>query len=206
MALRGVIHPEIVADLTHDDFPGVEADAHREADGPFEPQLVRVKAKLLLKMECRVTGPSRMILVGDRRAEQRHDSVAGELIDGALEPMDAFAEDREEAIHDPVPFLGINLLELHRALHVSEDDRHLLALALEGAAGSQDLLGEVFRGVGEWVQWWPSFHGLSDALSAVPAELFSRLVLRFAGCADEREASAAVGAEPPACSILPAAL
>ena len=41
-------------------------------------------------------------------------------------------EDREEAVHDPVPFLGVDLLgEVHRALHVGEEDRHLLALAFE---------------------------------------------------------------------------
>jgi hypothetical protein len=49
--------------------------------------------------------------------------------------MEAFGEDREEAIHDLVPLLGINLLgEIHRPLHVGEEDCDLLPLAFERAA------------------------------------------------------------------------
>src|SRR5205823_9080699 len=51
------------------------------------------------------------------------------------------------------PLLGVDLLrQLHRALHVGEEDGHLLALALEGGAGSEDLLGEVLRRVGARVR------------------------------------------------------
>ena len=86
-----------------------------------------------------------MILVRDRRAEQRHDPVAGELVDRPLEAVNALGEDREEAIHDPVPLLGIDLLgELHRALHVGEEDRHLLALAFEGGAPTTDFAADRF--------------------------------------------------------------
>ena len=53
--------------------------------------------------------------------------------DRALEAVNALGKDLEEAIHDLVPLLGIDLLgELHRALHVGEEHRHLLALAFEG--------------------------------------------------------------------------
>jgi hypothetical protein len=63
--------------------------------------------------------------------------------------VDALGEDREEAIHDLVPFLRIYLLgEIHRALHVGEKHRDLLALALDSGARREDLLGEVLRGVG----------------------------------------------------------
>ena len=49
-----------------------------------------------------------------------------------------------------LPLLGVALLgELHRAHHVGEQHRHLLALALERAAAGADLLGEVLRGRGE---------------------------------------------------------
>ena len=89
-----------------------------------------VRAKLLLQMQGRVAGALGVILVRDRRAEQRHDAVAGVLVDGALEAVHALGEDREEAIHDLVPLLRVELLgELHRALHVGEEHGHLLALA-----------------------------------------------------------------------------
>jgi hypothetical protein len=40
-------------------------------------------------------------------------------------------EDREEALHDPPPLLGVPPLgEVHRALDVGEQHRHLLALTV----------------------------------------------------------------------------
>ena len=73
-----------------------------------------------------------MVLVRDRGPEQRHDPVAGELVHGALEPPDALGEQREEALHDLTPLLGVGLLgHVHRAHDVGEQDGHLLALAVE---------------------------------------------------------------------------
>src|SRR4030095_5388033 len=60
----------------------------------------------------------------------------------------AAGEEVEEAVHDAVPLLGVELLgELHRALRIGEEDGHLLALAFEGAAGREYLLGQVLRRV-----------------------------------------------------------
>jgi hypothetical protein len=43
---------------------------------------------------------------------------------------------------------GIDLLgEIHRALHVGEEDSDLLPLPFERAAGGEDLLGEMLRRV-----------------------------------------------------------
>jgi len=41
--------------------------------------------------------------------------------------------------------------EIHRAFHVGEEHRHLLALAFKGAPRCEDLLGEMLRSVGAWV-------------------------------------------------------
>jgi len=93
-----------------------------------------------------------VVLVRDRRAEQRHDPVAGVLIHRALEAVDAVGEDLEEAIHDAMPFLRINLLgQLHRAFHIGEQHGHLLALAFERGLGLEDLVGEVAGSVGAGV-------------------------------------------------------
>ncbi len=75
------------------------------------------------------------------------------VVHPTLEAVNAVGEDREEPIHDLVPLLGIYLLgELHRPLHVGEEDGYLLPFAFESAARGEDLLGEVFRGVtaGVW--------------------------------------------------------
>jgi len=51
-------------------------------------------------MKRRVAGALRVILVGDRRTEECHGAVPDELVDEALEALDAVAEDEEEALHD----------------------------------------------------------------------------------------------------------
>src|SRR5262245_57548282 len=90
-----------------------------------------------------------MIFMSDRRAEKGHDAVAGILVHRTFEAVNAVTEDLAEAVQDLVPLFGIDLLgEVHRALHVSKEYRHLLALALEGGLRLQDLLGEVFWGIG----------------------------------------------------------
>ncbi len=82
-----------------------------------------------------------MVLVGDRRPEQRHDPVAGELVDGALVPVDAVCEELEQTVHHLTPLLGVDPLgELHRPGDVGEQDRRVLALAGRlGGAGAGPL-------------------------------------------------------------------
>jgi hypothetical protein len=93
-------------------------------------------------MERCVAGALRVVFMGDRRAEDRHDPVAGELIDGALETVNTLGEDREETVQDLVPLFRIDLLgEIHRALDVGEKDGDLLPLAFEGATGGENLFG-----------------------------------------------------------------
>src|SRR5262249_53123005 len=114
----------------------------------------RVAAEILLQRERGVTNPSRMVLVGDGRAEQGHDPVARVLVHRSLEAVNALCEDGKEAVQDLVPFLGTDLLgEVHRSLHVGEKDGYLLALAFEGTPRREDLLGEMLRGVGPGVAY-----------------------------------------------------
>ena len=77
-----------------------------------------------------------MILMRERSAEQRHDPVTCELVDGSLEAVNAVAQNREEAIHDRPPQLRVGSLgEVHRADHVSEEHRYLLALPIHIGPG-----------------------------------------------------------------------
>jgi hypothetical protein len=130
--LRRVVHAEIVPDLPHDDLARVEAHAHGEAEPPLQRELAGVASQLLAEMQRRIARPLGVILVGDGRAEESHDAVSGVLVDRALEAVDAVGQDLEEAVQDPVPLFGVDLLgELHRPLHVGKEDGHLLALALQ---------------------------------------------------------------------------
>ena len=64
------------------------------------PQLVGVAAQLVAQVQRRVAGPLGVVLVGDGRAEERHDPVAGVLVDRALEAVHAVGQDLEEAVQD----------------------------------------------------------------------------------------------------------
>src|SRR5262245_20765316 len=84
-------------------------------------------------MQSGVTRPLRAVFTCIRRAEERHYSIAGVLIHCALEAVNAVGEEAEEAVHDPMPLLWIQLRgDLDRPLHVGEEHRHLFALALAG--------------------------------------------------------------------------
>jgi hypothetical protein len=62
--------------------------------------------------------------------------------------LHAFGQDLEELVEDPVPLLRIELLrQLHRPLHVGEENRDLLALTFDGTARGENLVGEMLRGI-----------------------------------------------------------
>jgi hypothetical protein len=83
-----------------------------------------------------VAGPTRVVFLRHRGAEEGHDPVTGELVDRASEAPHAFGEDLGEAADDPGPRLRVEaLLEIHEALDVGEQDRELLALALRLGGG-----------------------------------------------------------------------
>ena len=149
VTLRGIIHAQVVSDLADHHFTRVEPDPHAEGDAVLDPHLVRVLAYRVANMQRGVTSALGVILVRDRRTEECHDSVTGELIDRAFEAVHALGENLEEALEDAVPLLGIELLgEFERPLHVREQDRHVLALAFEHRLRLQDLVGEVLGRVG----------------------------------------------------------
>jgi hypothetical protein len=76
-----------------------------------------------------------VVLVGQRRAAQRHDPVAHHLVHRALVAVDGFHHPLEHGVQDLACVLGIAVGEqLHRALQIGEEHGHLLAHALVGLA------------------------------------------------------------------------
>jgi hypothetical protein len=100
VALRGVVHAQVFADRAHDYFAGVQTHAGGEAEAVLALELGCVAGDLVFQVERRVAGALGVILVRDRRSEEGHDAVAGELVDETFEALDAFGEDGEEAGHD----------------------------------------------------------------------------------------------------------
>ena len=103
-----------------------------------------------------IAGPYRMVLMRQRRAKQRHDAVAHDLVDRALIAMHGIHHPLQHRIKELAGLLGVAVSEeFHRALQVGKQHRDLLALAFQGTSGRQDLLGQIGWGVGEWgLQGW----------------------------------------------------
>ena len=85
-----------------------------------------------------------MIFMSQRRTEQRHDPIAHDLIDCTFIAVHCLHHVLQDWIENFPRFLGIAVgQQLHRALHVGEQHRDLLALAFEGTLGGENLFGEV---------------------------------------------------------------
>ena len=122
----------LVAQRAHDHLARVQPHAHAEAQAARFAQLRRVAVELVAQMKHRVAGARSVVLVRDRRPEDRHDAVACEPVDGSLKASHARREDLQEAVHDRAPLLRVERArEIHRPLHVGEQDRDLLAFARE---------------------------------------------------------------------------
>src|SRR5262245_16134898 len=118
-----------------------------------------------LHAEGGIAGAHRVVLVRQRRTEQRHDAVAHDLVDGALVAVDGLHHLLEHGVEELPCLLGIAVGEqLHRTLQVGEEDGDLLALAFEGGLRGEDPLGEVPGSVrvrgSEALSCWRSGHRL----------------------------------------------
>jgi hypothetical protein len=125
-----------------------------------------------------------MVLVGQRRAEERHDPITHDLVDRALVAVDGLHHAFEDGIEELPSLLGVAVGEqLHRAFEVCEEHGHLFALAFEGSLRGEDLLGEVLGGVG-LRRREPRFGGTArggQRCGAPTAEVLARLVREPAG-------------------------
>jgi hypothetical protein len=149
LAHRRVVHVEIAADGPHDDLSGVQADTDLDHGPVSAPQLFRVLLHALLHHERRIARPHCVVLVGDRRAEERHDPIAHYLVDGAFVPVDGLHHALEHRVEELARLLGIAVGEqFHRALEVGEEDRDLFALTLQRGLRVDDPFGKVLRRVG----------------------------------------------------------
>ena len=128
-----VVHPEVLADRPHEHEPGVDAHAHAELHPVGLSHLLLERREPILDGERGADGAMGVVLVGDRRAEQRHHTIAEELVDGPLVAVDGLDDDLERPVHDRVDLLGVQALRHRReAGDVAEHDRHLLPLSLDG--------------------------------------------------------------------------
>jgi hypothetical protein len=90
-----------------------------------------------------------VVLVGERRPEERHDAVAHHLVDRALVAVHRLHHQLAHVVDDRPDLLGIAVADrLDHAVDVGEEHGHLLALALQRLAGIENALGQIGRRVG----------------------------------------------------------
>jgi hypothetical protein len=124
-----------------------------------------------------LAGPYRMVLLSQGGAEQGHDPVAHDLVDGPLVAVDGLHHVFKHRVEELPRLLGVAVgKQLHGPLQVREQHRDLLALAFQRALGGEDLLGEVRGGVGLGRSEprgddRPGRAGLAQRLAALFAEL-----------------------------------
>jgi hypothetical protein len=130
--------------------PRVEADPNLHLEPLRPPQVLAIPADRRLHGERRIARPHRMIFMGDRRAKQRHNPIAHDLVHGAFIAMHGRHHAFQHRVENRPGVFGVALgQQLHRAFEVGEQHGHLLALAFEGGAGGEDLVGQVWWRVGE---------------------------------------------------------
>jgi hypothetical protein len=117
LADRRVVHAQIAADRPDDDLAGIQPDPDLERDAVRPTHLLGVPAHGSLHVDCRIAGPHRVILVGDRRPEERHDPVAHHLVHRTLVAVDRLHHAVEHRVQELPGVLGVAVGEqLQRAL------------------------------------------------------------------------------------------
>ena len=146
-----VLDGEVVANRTDDDLARVDADADHRVDADLAPHLGPDLSHGVVDRERGITGADGVILVGDRRAEHGHDTVAQQLADRAFVAVHAAHHRLYRRIEDMTGRLGIEARhQLERALDVGKQHRDELALALQRAAAGPDDFREMLgRMVGQ---------------------------------------------------------
>jgi hypothetical protein len=146
---RGVVHVKVAADGTDHHLSRVQPNSDCKWHPGRAAYVSCIPLHRLLHPERRIARPHRVVLVGEGRAEERHDAVAHYLVDSALVAMDGLHHQLEHGVEELARLLGVAVGEqLHRPFEVGEEHSHLLALAFEGGLRGEDLLGEMLRGVG----------------------------------------------------------
>ena len=139
VARDGVGAALVGADAPRDDRPGVDADVEGERRAEACLPAAVERRHPLLHGKRGAEGALGVVLVGHRRAKDRHDGVANELLDEAAVLLDRRGHLLEEVTLDGADVLGVQALgQRGEAREVGEDDGDSapvgLRLALELAA------------------------------------------------------------------------
>ena len=108
---------------------GVDADAHLDRRAGGGAALGDVPGKAVLHPQRRPDRPFGIVLVGDGRAEQRHDAVTEQLVDASAEVVDVGDQPFEARFDEQLDVLRVEVLGQRGVPHeVGEHDRDDAAL------------------------------------------------------------------------------
>src|SRR5215468_5256272 len=205
LAHRRVVHAEVRADGTNHHVTGVEADTDSHGDAVGPKCLARVSLHRLLHPQGGVTSTDRVILMGERGAEQRHDPVTHHLIHRPLIVVNRLHHALEHRIEKLAGLLGIAIgEELHRPSEVGEKHGDLLALSFQGRLRREDPFGQLRRRVGSGRTEFPFLEvdGRNSRLSTASAELLGVLIREAARLAHGAQRQTALTAKSAPLAIL----
>ena len=146
IADRAVLHVQIAADGADDDGARVESDAGIQVRAqPIRPAIGQ-RRHLGLDIECRMRGSLGVVVMRDRCAEDRHESVARQLVNNAFVAMHATNRvfeviGQQFAVTFGTEFFG----NMRASREIAEHDGDLTTLALNGSARRKDFLRQAFR-------------------------------------------------------------
>ena len=141
---------QVVPNGAHHDLAGVQADAHAQLQAAGAAYLLGVGLHGRLHGQGGVAGAQGVILMGDGRAKQGHDAIAQHLVHRALEAVHGVHHAAQGGVQELLGGFRVEIPDQFGGVfEVGEQHRDLLALAFQSAAGGEDFLREIHRGVGE---------------------------------------------------------
>ena len=126
------------AGVAGDDLAGVHPDVVVQLHAPRRAELVIQGRQRRLHREGRPERTQGVVLVADRQAEDGHDRVADEFLDGPTMPVQGDPHGLEIAGHDLLERLRVGRPTRQRhGLRIGEHDRHGLAAVADGDRRAQ---------------------------------------------------------------------
>jgi hypothetical protein len=141
---------QVVANGPHDDFAGVESHAGLHLQAMGVTYLFGVAAYGGLHRQGSVTGPHGVVFMRHGCTKERHDTVAQHLVDGAFEAVHRVHHVLQGRVQEPLGSFRVETADQFRgAFEVGKQHGHLLPFAFERAAGGEDFLRQIRRGIDE---------------------------------------------------------
>ena len=120
----GIVDVEVIEDGAHHHFAGVEADTDPQRAHWQRAKHVGAAPHLFLHRQSGVAGAHGVVLMGQRRAEQRHDAITQNLIDDPAVAPHRIHHNAQDRIEMFAHLLRIELLdETCRVANIREQNR-----------------------------------------------------------------------------------